>query len=275
MSALETDMTVLAHLQAEFRASIMEPNDASITPAITAAIKVDNIPANTGLIVYRNNVFSSLRRALTELYPVVSRLVGEVFFAAMADEYIKGTPPTHARLNEYGQTFPAFLRGFPPAAALPFLGDVAMLELAWNDAFHTADAQPLRASALTSVSKDVLPTIRLELHPTARLLRSDYPIHAIWQANQPDEHVEEVIDLAEGADHLLVHRPDRQVLIYPLSTAAWVFLTALAKSTPLVDAFDQAIEVTPDLDFQSLLVDLLHLGVFTNFSTKHWEIDHA
>ena len=70
-------MTALADLQAEFRGSIMATSDTGMM----AAIKPGNIPAATGMIVYRNNVFSSMRRALAELYPVVTRLVGETFFA--------------------------------------------------------------------------------------------------------------------------------------------------------------------------------------------------
>jgi hypothetical protein len=264
-------MASLAYIQAQFRASILTDSNLNISPTL----KQTGIPPNASLVVYRNNVQSSLRRALAEIFPVASKLVGPAFFAAVANEYISLAPPTQARLNDYGQTFPNFLRGFPPAATLPWLGDVAMLELAWNEAFHATDEKAITLPALSSVPPESLPTLRLKLHATARLVQSDAPIDDIWLANQEDADPEQTVDLAEGGRDLLVLRPDHEVLIHSLPKAHWSFLSALNASHTLADAFELTTADTPEFDLESALGALFSLGVFCGFSTEETELDHA
>ena len=66
--------------------------------------------------VYRNNVYSSLIDVLQARFPVVSRLVGEEFFRAMARVYVEQEPPRSAVLLRYGASFPDFVASFAPAA---------------------------------------------------------------------------------------------------------------------------------------------------------------
>lgn len=87
-------------------------------------------PAGKRFDVYRNNVAVSLTRALETGFPVLRKLVGAEFFSAMAGVYLRTHPPTSPLLQQYGQDMPGFLRGFPPAKSLPYLPDIARLELA-------------------------------------------------------------------------------------------------------------------------------------------------
>ena len=99
--------------------------------------------------VHRNNVVASLVDALAETFPVSQELVGEEFFRAMA-KALRAAHRRRARcvLATYGDAFPAFVERFPPAQALPYLADVARLEMARVRAFHAADAQPVSAARL-------------------------------------------------------------------------------------------------------------------------------
>ena len=98
--------------------------------------------ADRRFAVYRNNVVAGLIDALAQRFPVVCRLVGDEFFRAMARVYVTARPPTSPLMMLYGETFPDFIDEFAPAAALPYLGDVARLELARGRAYHAADAVP-------------------------------------------------------------------------------------------------------------------------------------
>ncbi|NWG24643.1 MAG: putative DNA-binding domain-containing protein, partial [Pseudorhodoplanes sp.] len=68
--------------------------------------------------VYRNNVTASLVTALRTRFPVIEKLVGDEFFAAMARVFVLENPPRSPILAEYGDSFPSFLERFAPMAEL-------------------------------------------------------------------------------------------------------------------------------------------------------------
>jgi hypothetical protein len=44
------------------------------------------------------------------------------------------------------------------------------------------------------------------LPPYMRLLQSPYPVHRIWQVNQPEWQGDDAVSLNEGGVNLLIHR---------------------------------------------------------------------
>lgn len=191
--------------------------------------------------VYRNNVAHSLSQALARRYPVIQRLVGETFFAAMGREFVALHPPRNPVLQEWGAGFAAFLDGFPPLAALPYLGDVARIEWARGRAYHAADAVALQP--------DALPTEQpLCLHPSLHLLQLRHPGVSIWQANQPgrDGRVR-----AAGAEIALIwRRPDFEVAVQALSPLDAGFIAALKDGVSL----EAASGLTDPVPMLSLLL---------------------
>ena len=63
---------------------------------------------------------------------MVRLLVGEEFFRAMAQIHVRAHRPRSPLMFEYGDELPDFIAGFPPAADVPYLADVARLEIAWS-----------------------------------------------------------------------------------------------------------------------------------------------
>lgn len=70
--------------------------------------------------VYRNNVHGALIGALGDAYPVVRRLVGEDFFAAMAREFFLSETVRRPSLALYGAGFADFIDRFEPASGRCF-----------------------------------------------------------------------------------------------------------------------------------------------------------
>jgi hypothetical protein len=91
----------------------------------------DQPPAASGLHFahrmwhYRANCRLNRIAALQATFSTVEQLLGTDFFRAMAREYVDSTPATSANLHEMGDDFPGFIAQFAPAAALPYLPDVA------------------------------------------------------------------------------------------------------------------------------------------------------
>ncbi|MCT4371342.1 putative DNA-binding domain-containing protein [Yangia mangrovi] len=178
--------------------------------------------------VYRNNVTVALTEALAAAFPVVQRLVGEAYFAAMARDFIREHPPRSPVMALYGAGLPGWIERFPPLAALPYLPEVACLEQARREASLSADAAPLDPQALAGLSPEALAASAPRPHPAARFLRTRHPALAIWARNagRPDL-------VQRPAGEVLVTRPKLSVLTCaaPIGTAAT--LEALARGLPL------------------------------------------
>lgn len=206
------------------------------------------------LEIYRNNIAHNYREALRDVYPVVERLVGEEFFRFAADRYIPCHPSCQGNLHGFGGKFAAFLQEFPPAAGLPYLGDVARLEWNWHESFHAADGSALALDRLMTVAEAALPSLHFQLHPSCRLLASPFPVDRIWAANQPDAAQGVTVDLNAGAVRLLIRRRGDAVAIEPLGDSEFALLAALMQGMPLQAALDAAHAVDANFDLAAFLV---------------------
>jgi hypothetical protein len=139
--------------------------------------------------VYRNNVVVGLGKALKSRFPVVEKIVGEEYFAAMARVFVKEQPPRSPLLATYGDNFPAFIAAFEPARGLPYLADVARLEAARTRAYHAADAMPVGAEHFATLDSHAVGAIRIDMHPSTGIVRSPYPIVTIWAMNSGEHEL--------------------------------------------------------------------------------------
>lgn len=209
--------------------------------------------------VYRNNVATGLSQALAARFPVIRRLVGEDFFAALARLYAEAERPASPVLAEWGGGFADFLDGFPPLADWPYMGDVARIEQARDRAFHAADSAPVDPSAFLAADPGRL---RLGLHPSVILLRLAHPAVSIWLRNQPGA---EDGPLANGPQIALILRdPAFQVPVRAIGPGDATLIAALQAGAPLAEAAARAQEAQPDHDPQPLLVALMQAGAIVH-----------
>jgi hypothetical protein len=208
--------------------------------------------------VYRNNVLVSLVDALAARFPVTERLVGTDFFRAMAQAFAAAAPPRSPLLTAYGDGFADFIAAFPPAAALPYLADVARLEAARTRAYHAADVAPLPEAAVRALAardgEELLAT-RLTLHPSAEVLHSPFAVATIWAAHQGAD-VPCGLD-SEGPEDVLVARPEAEVEVTRLPPGGALFVGALADGANLADAAGTALTEVPGFDPTENLVALI------------------
>ncbi len=222
-----------------------------IQSALLAALRDPRLPYPDTLVagaggakaarfnVYRNNSAVSLTDALAANFPVTQALVGELFFAQMARSYMAEHPPPTPVLLDYGATFADFIAGFTPAQNVPFLPDVARLERFYCEAFNAADATALTADRLSDIPQEDLCRLRLHVHPSARLLSSDWPIFSIWQAHQTSVDPADALAALDwhGEAGALV-RPDLTVQAHLLAPVAFDFLSNLKAGYSLEAAIE-------------------------------------
>lgn len=211
------------------------------------------------LAVHRNNVVVSLVDALAQTFPVTQQLVGEDFFRAMAQVFVRAHPPRTRVLAHYGDELPEFVARFPPAAGLPYLADVARLEWQRLQALHAADAQPLDTTGLSALLRDAddLPSLRWQLAPSLHLLRSPHAAVSIWAAHQEDSGIAlGGVDLAQ-AECALVFRSEWDVMVLQAAPGMAALVEGLLDNAPFGEALDQALVAEPAFDLSQALAILI------------------
>lgn len=246
------------HSLRPFAEALLQPGG----PVPHGVINPDGIPATKRFDVYRNNVIVSLIDALASRFPVVQTLVGEAFFQAAAREFVVNQPPASPVMLHYGTEFPAFLDDFPPAASVPYLGDVARLESARRTAYHAANAQQLDPALLEQIAPDHFEKLTFTTHPSLYLIESSYAILSIWQANSQGTELDVPTNTPQS---VLICRPVLDVEVRDLPQGAYAFLTVLQQGGTLGTAAQAGLLSNPAFDLATTLTGALSAGVFTDF----------
>jgi len=211
--------------------------------------------------VYRNNVVKGAADTLGDAYPVIKRLVGEQFFQGMARAYWAAHPPTGRTLTLYGEGFADFIEMFEPARPLAYLADVARIERAWLEAHHALDSTSLKLADVKGLAPQDLASIAPGLHPSVRILVSDFPAFSIWRTNREDETVKK-ISLNAGSEMTLVHRPQMEVRYRRLSPADALFIGRINAGQNFEAASNAVADSFPGVEPAPLFIALLKEGIF-------------
>jgi hypothetical protein len=246
--------------QSEFSAALLDVR----LPCPAGLCSSNGADPASRFAVYRNNVQSSLINALADGYPVVAQLVGEEFFRAMAATFVQQQPPQSPLMSRYGEAFADFIDAFEPASSVPYLADVARLEHLRTQAYHAADADPVRPEQITAAlaAPQGLSDLCFTLHPSLHLLHSPYAVVAIWAAHQQQPSLEG-IEIHQG-QHALILRNGLEVEVFAIDYGASVFIRHLINGQPLL----AAAENSPEFDLSQTLALLIARNVITHLNNK-------
>ncbi|WP_406870480.1 DNA-binding domain-containing protein [Thioclava sp. 'Guangxiensis'] len=193
-------------------------------------LAIDHPPAEAArrFSVYRNNVAVALTAALRAGFPAVEALVGHEFFTAMAREFIRDHPPRDPVMACYGGPFAGWLEGFAPVVGLPYLPEVACIEMTLRLACHARDCAVVTQETLgESVGAGIVP------HPAAHCLSLRSAALSAWARNsgRPD-----LKSAAPG--EVLITRPHADVLIAEAPRGTKATFSALSQGRDLEVALE-------------------------------------
>ena len=245
-------MTVSQH---SFAQAVLSPDIP-----VPAGLRIGTLPAGRRFSVYRNNVVAGLADALTVGFPVLERLLGKEFFRAMACVFVREHPPNSPLLSDFGHSMPEFLASFPPVEHLPYLPDVARLEMTLRQSYNAADVTPIPPDTLAGLSEGEIASARISFAPSARLLRSPHPVFSIWQANTNDTPYGKWT----GEDVLVVRRGfDPEPL--RLNAGEYEFLSALVSGSTILEAHATGSAANPEFRLEAVLGQLLAFNAVKQF----------
>jgi hypothetical protein len=239
-------------LQHNFALALLDP----ASPAPEDLVGPGGRAAGRRFDVYRNNVAASLTAALAEGFPVLERLLGRDYFRAMAGVFLRAHPPEDPRLQAWGGKLPGFLARFEPVAHLPYLPDVARLELGLRQSYHAADAAPLRIGGRPP--EEIL-SLRPRLAPATLILQSPFPVLSIWLRNtaEPGRKIE------PRPETVLISRKDYDPRPALLPRGGLALARHLKGRLTLAEALTATQALNPEADAGALLTLFLDPGLLT------------
>ena len=243
--------------------------DAFITAVLDANLDTpdglcnpEGTPAQKRFSVYRNNVAVSLTEALAATFPTVQKLVGGDFFNAMAGVFLRQHQPTSPILMLYGAEMPDFLSNFAPVAHLEYLPDIARIELAMTRSYHAADLDAITAETLQKIPPDALLTSQFHFAPTVHLIRSKWPVAAIYHANNDTNAPKPVMQVEDA----LITRPEFDPTVQAMPAGGGAFVHALLAGKTMGDALTAANIASGDFDLSQTLGLLLANSAIINIA---------
>jgi hypothetical protein len=222
---------------------------------------METLTQQPGFAVYRNTVLKGTTDALLANFPTIERLVGTNWLNSAAAIHARLSPPTDVRLLNYGAGFPDFLDKFEHAQDMPYLGDVARLDLLWTQVHCAADEPGLELNDLAQFPATKLGNLRLRPRDTTRWAwLPDCPAYTIWRLNREERKIPEKLEW-QGEGALLTRKAGRMHW-QAASAADCAFLDACAAHLPLDVAADWAIDVESGLNLENLIIRLVSADAF-------------
>ena len=257
-------MLPLRELQQRFASRLLQTDPASVLDWICS----DGISALARVEIYRNNLHAGFSKTLELEFPVILRLVGPDYFRQLALAFLARHPSRSGDLHHVGAPFPGFLQQQLANTEYSYLADVARFEWAYQECLVAEDAECLNPQTLRDIPMDAYPNLRFTIRPACRLVDSPFPILRIWQANQSDAEVPDLIDLTTGPDHLVLMRTPAGFNLSRVPAGDFQLLTAFAAGQTLERALEAALGRDAQFDFGAALRRCIGLGVlgYTTFN---------
>jgi hypothetical protein len=250
-------MNSLATVQDSLAVALFDP---------LAGVPIANVELRAGIDFRHAGIGAFLVRALAARYPVVRRLIGDDSFLEVARNFVAKQPPRLPIVQHFGETFPQYLRSLGEAASFEYVADIAELEATRARAYHSADALPLDARALSFLSMARFNDCGLILHPSVALVASRFPIVTIWRANQTDAACG-ILDRWRP-EAALIARPFLDVDVLLLPAGGHAFMHALLNGWTIGAAAASARDDDPEFDLDASLTMLAKANIVVSFHRR-------
>ncbi len=127
----------LLNVQRELKTRVKATREGKMNPDLLNP--QGGSPGEERMAVYAGGYIARLSEALAEVYETVRHLLGKEAFVELSELYFEHFPSHNYNLNNIGKELPSFIGTTRFAKELPFLPDLAALELAVASAFHAFD----------------------------------------------------------------------------------------------------------------------------------------
>lgn len=184
--------------------------------------------------VYAEGYGVRIHEALKEAFEAVRHVIGEKSFWTLAQAYALAYPSQEYNLSLAGRHLPGFLEDSSFAHEYAFLADLARLEWAVSEAFHSFDKAPQDLSALSGLDLEDWEKVSLEFQPSLRLMHSAWPVLDVWRERKtPHEKIK--INLQNRPQWIVISRLELKVRSESVAPLEYECLDLLRQGRALGD----------------------------------------
>ncbi len=202
-----------------------------ITPA-------GKLTTENALRVYHNDYTSRLCEALGRNFESVWAITGDEDFFKLAKGYLDIATSSSYDLGQFGQNFPQYIEGHEVFENFPFLYELAMIDMTYNDLFHKAYKPGIKPEIFSNINN--IENKKFEFIDTIALFESKFPILDLWNLRHRSIDDGEVEINMDKSSKFCMYKFNSLIRTYPLSNFQFEIMYNLIKANSL----DQAIEVS-------------------------------
>jgi hypothetical protein len=184
------------------------------------------------LAIYRDGYPARIRESLRAAYPATDHILGGRTFDCLAQRYLDGLDAGLRNLNYVGFALPGFLTSDELADELPFLPDLAQLEWAVLECFHSELLEPFDFAEADDWSLADWDRARFKFQPGLALVNSRWPICALRSA-RATERSKICVELVGHPESALVYRQGFDVMVEPIDRIEALVIARLGQGVSL------------------------------------------
>lgn len=233
--------------------------------AVSAWVDGAGLDPAARLRIYQHAAAATLTAALRDSYPAVCAMVGDPFFDALAARYRRQHPSIRGNLQHFGENLADFIATMPEAQNLPYLPDLARLEWRRQSAALAADAVAVDAVGSAAAARVAPDQLRVKLHPSLQLLRSEHAVLTLWQWCRAPTAAAPALD---GGEQVLLWRDGDGVAMTAVKAATFRCIEGLAEGRDVASAYRDAAAVDSYFQLEPCLRDLLGQGLIVAFTDQ-------
>jgi Putative DNA-binding domain len=254
-------LSPLAETQRDFLQAVLDGNgDAAARLGLRGKISVADV-----IRLHRDTVLGALTTSLQLSFPTVDQLVGRAFFDQAALVFVERAPPQAANLSAYGEGLPDFLAAYEPAAALPYLADVARLDWLIANTHLGPDETRRRDLPIDAFSS-------LSVPAGLSVLALDHPATEIRDTLEDgDLALLGTIDMTPRRRFVAVWRRGETAVSRGLAPPAGLFLAALLNGRDGDDALSAALAAASEADVLSAIQSDIFAASFARLTLSTQE----
>lgn len=198
-------------------------------------------PGAERMSVYAEGYPIRIHEALKEAYEAVQQVLGPKKFRETSDAYAVRHPSKEYNLSMAGRFYPEYLEKSGWLAEYPFLQDLARLEWAVSEAFHSFDFPPQDLSPLAGLALEEWENVTFQFQPSLRLVASAWPVVDIWRARRGTSQPAPA-DFQGRAQYASICRQDLKVRVEDIHPLEFECLKLLSEGGTLGETCEKLAE---------------------------------
>lgn len=232
----------LSESQRLFKRNIL--NAQTDPKAIRELKPVGRLSLDQAFQLYHHIYEARFTEVLMTHFAAVRWVLGKELFNNLCRRYIETQPTVAYNPQNYGNTFPEFLKEEQGAKVIPFIYDLARFEWAWKEIKESPSPVPLAGKHIEDLlhSED----FKVQFIDAMEIFESPYAVYDIWEQRNSSTYQFEDIHW-NHPENLLIYKNQKKIFINRIDTIEAQVLAELKEGSSVSSALaDFSSLLTPD-----------------------------